>query len=127
MRSFHSFQTTALFVLCVGLSSQVGAQWDPPRQLSFSDHPSELQYNWGWAVDVDGAGVVPRDLVRPIRAVGGGPGLLYAFGGRWPVMDAADTSEPAGCRAAENRSLRWPCVRFLAPCSDRRDSTETFA
>jgi len=36
----------------------VGAAWGPIQQLTFTPYPSRLQYNWGWAIDVDGAGVL---------------------------------------------------------------------
>ena len=34
------------------------ADWTPPQPLSNSAFPSRTQYNFGWAIDVDGAGVV---------------------------------------------------------------------
>ena len=34
------------------------AEWSSPQPLSNSSFPSRIRYNFGWAIDVDGAGVV---------------------------------------------------------------------
>lgn len=47
-----------LLATLVAFPASGSAQWSPPQALSNSALPSRTQYNFAWAIDVDGAGVV---------------------------------------------------------------------
>jgi hypothetical protein len=38
--------------------AELGIGWSAPRQLTNGPRNQRIQFNWGWAVDVDGAGIV---------------------------------------------------------------------
>lgn len=47
-----------LLAALIALPACALAQWSPPVQVSSSTSPARLRYNFGWAIGVDGAGVV---------------------------------------------------------------------
>jgi hypothetical protein len=48
----------ALLVVAMLAPCPASAQWSPLQPLSHAQSPSRLRYNFGWAIAVDGAGVV---------------------------------------------------------------------
>ena len=56
MRGSHAGFLLAALLTC---GAGQAADWSPPRMLSHSPWPARLQYNFGWAIDVDAAGVLP--------------------------------------------------------------------
>lgn len=71
----------AALLLGTALSLSTVAGWSPPRAISHSAWPARLQYNFGWAIDVDDAGVVHAawlELVSPEPAGYGTGRVMYA-------------------------------------------------
>jgi hypothetical protein len=77
---------TMIVLLILATAATEVDNWDLPRQLSFTPLPSELRYNWGFAVSVDGAGVVhaawldlhdARDRGRVFYARSGDDGAVW--------------------------------------------------
>ena len=110
-----------LSAFLVFLPAYGSADWTPPQPVSNSAFPSRTQYNFGWAIDVDGAGVVHAawlEVTSPDP-----PGYtsgrvdVQPVGERRPALVAADAAQRGAAtlhRQSEGGRLGSARVRGLA-------------
>ena len=111
MRGLRAAYLIAFFLMS-GVAES--ADWSPPRLLSHSPYPARLQYNFGWAIDVDGRGAVHAawlELSSPEPAGHGTGRVMYSRS----FDDARSWSPPMPLTGAPLPATGHPRVAASGP------------